>query len=194
MVHNNGESRQEVLRQIGLAYGVIDLLGTSIWRCRYLCRQTKIRIIKSVVIPVLLYGCETWTLNTDLKMQINVFDNKYLRSIIGYRWNYFVSNQRLLRETESRSIITIVRLRQLRPYGHMACYPEADSAPRVIFERDNPDWRRPRGRPQSSWLGQVDASFWELIGMGRGFAQSDHQSWRRRVGEATHLLAYASVD
>ena len=85
VVHNNGGSRQEVLRWIGLAYGVMDSLSTSIWRCRYLHRRTKIRIFKSLVIPVLLYGCETWTLNTDLKRKIDVFGNKCLRSIMGYR-------------------------------------------------------------------------------------------------------------
>ncbi|KAG0729698.1 Retrovirus-related Pol polyprotein from type-1 retrotransposable element R2 [Chionoecetes opilio] len=72
-VHNDGGSRQEVLRRIGLAHGVMDSLSGSIWRCRYLCRRTKIRIFKSLVIPVLLYGCETWTLNNDLKRRINAF-------------------------------------------------------------------------------------------------------------------------
>ena len=67
VVHNNGESRQEVLRWIGLTHGVMDSLSTSVWRCRYLCRRKKIRIFKSRVIPVLLYGCETWTLNIHLE-------------------------------------------------------------------------------------------------------------------------------
>ncbi|KAG0720514.1 putative uncharacterized transposon-derived protein F52C9.6 [Chionoecetes opilio] len=72
-VHNDGGSRQEVLQRIGIAHGVMDSLSGSIWRCRYLCRRTKIRIFKSLVIPVLLYGCETWTLNSDLKRRINAF-------------------------------------------------------------------------------------------------------------------------
>ena len=93
VVHNNGGSRQEVLRWIGLAHGVMDSLSTSIWRCRYLCRRTKIQRFKSLMIPVLLYGCETCTLNTDLKRQIDVFGNKCLCSIMGYLWNEFVSNQ-----------------------------------------------------------------------------------------------------
>ena len=38
VVHNNGGSRREVLRRIGLAHGVMDSLSTSIWRCLYLCR------------------------------------------------------------------------------------------------------------------------------------------------------------
>ncbi|KAG0714561.1 Retrovirus-related Pol polyprotein from type-1 retrotransposable element R2 [Chionoecetes opilio] len=75
-VHNDGGSRQEVLRRIGIAHGVMDSLSGSIWRCRYLCRRTKIRIFKSLVIPVLLYGCETWTLNSNLKRRINAFESQ----------------------------------------------------------------------------------------------------------------------
>ncbi|KAG0714334.1 putative uncharacterized transposon-derived protein F52C9.6 [Chionoecetes opilio] len=70
-VHNDGGSRQEVLRRIGIAHGIMNSLSRSIWRCRYLCRRTKIRIFKSLVIPVLHYGCETWTLNSDLKRRID---------------------------------------------------------------------------------------------------------------------------
>ena len=54
VVHNNGGSRHEVLRRIGIAHGVMDSLNSSIWRCRYLCRRTKIRLCKTLVLPVLL--------------------------------------------------------------------------------------------------------------------------------------------
>ncbi|KAG0710422.1 DNA polymerase alpha catalytic subunit [Chionoecetes opilio] len=101
-VHNDGGSRQEVLRRIGVTHGVMDSLSRNIWRCRYLCKRTKIRIFKSIVIPVLLYGCETWTLNSDLKRRIDTFGNKCLCRIMGYRWDDYVSNQQLHRETESR--------------------------------------------------------------------------------------------
>ena len=63
---------------------------------------------------------------------------------MGYRWNYFVSNQRLLRETESRTITSIVRQRQLKLYGHVARYPEADPACLVVSEKDKLELRRPR--------------------------------------------------
>ena len=68
VVHNNGGSRQEISWQISLTQGVMDLLSTSIWHCRYICKQIKIQIFKSLLIPVMLYGCEIWILNTDLKM------------------------------------------------------------------------------------------------------------------------------
>ena len=139
------------------------------------------------MIPVLLYSCETWILNTDLKRQIDVFGNKCL----GYCWNDCVSNQRLLHETESRPITSIVCQHQLWLYAHVARYPEADPASQIVSERDNLGWRRARGRPQSLWLGQVNASCWELLGMGKGLSWSDRQSWHQRVGEATCLSACA---
>ena len=151
-----------------------------------------------MVIPVLLYGCETWTLNKDLKRQIDVFGTRCLRWIMGYRWYDFVSLQRLFRETDSRPITSMVRQRQLRLYGYVARYPEADLAYRVVSVRDNPTWRRPRGRPQISWLRQVDASCWESLGMGREpawrLARRDRHECRCRAGEATRPPAYAPHD
>ena len=92
-----------------------------------------------------------------------------------------VSNQRLLREADSRHITSIVRQRQLGLYGLVARYPEADPAYRVVSIRDKTTWRRPRGRPQNSWLQQVDASCWESLGMRREpawrLARRDRQGW-----------------
>ena len=53
VVHNDGGSSQEVTRRIGLAHGVMNSLNTSIWRCRYLCRLTKIRIFQVAGDPCL---------------------------------------------------------------------------------------------------------------------------------------------
>ena len=76
--------------------------------------------LQITVIPVLLYGFETWTLNLNLKRRIDVFGNRCLRRIMGYRWYDFVSKQRLFHETDSRPITSIIRQRQLRLYGHVA--------------------------------------------------------------------------
>ncbi len=59
VVHNTGGSSGEVHRRLCMAYGVMDSFNRSILRCRYLCRRTMIRVFKTFVLPVLLYGCET---------------------------------------------------------------------------------------------------------------------------------------
>ena len=135
---------------------LIESIDASIWRCRYLSRRTKLRIFKSLVLPVLLYGCETWTLNSDLERQVDAFGTKCLRRIMGYRWFDHVTNERLLRETESRPITCLVRQRQLQFYGHVARFKDVDPAHKIVSERDNLEWRWPRGRPQNSWLRNVD--------------------------------------
>ncbi|KAG0711750.1 Major facilitator superfamily domain-containing protein 1 [Chionoecetes opilio] len=140
-VNNDGGSCQEVLRRIGIAHGVMDSLSGSIWRCQYPCSRTKIRIFKLLRIPVLIYGCETWTLNSDLKRRIDAFGNKCLRRIMGYRSDDYVSNQLLHHETESRPLTCIVRQCQLRLYGHVARYPETDPSHQVVSVRYNPAQR-----------------------------------------------------
>ena len=102
-----------------------------------------------------------WTLTWRGKLMSLVLD-----AFVG-SWDTAVSNHQLLRETYSRPITNIVVQCQLRLYGHVARYPEADSPCCGISEKDNPAWRRPRGRPQNSWLRQVDVSCMESISMGK---------------------------
>ena len=98
----------------------------------------------------------------------------------------------LLHEIDSKSIMSIVCQQQLWLYRHAAQYMEVDPTYRVVLERDNPTWRRPRGSPQNLWLWQVNGSCWELLGTGREsarrLARRDRQEWRHRVGEATSPL------
>ena len=84
------------------------------------------------MLPVLLYGCETWTLTRDLRRRRNSFGTRSLRRILGYRWSDFVSNEQLLRETHVRFVTCIVREHQLRLNGHVACFPDADPAHEIL--------------------------------------------------------------
>jgi len=87
----------EVNRRLGRAWGVMDSLDHGVWRCRYLCGRTKVRVFRSLMLPVLLSGCETWTLTKDLRWRLNSFNTRSLWRILGYRWSDFVSNEQLLR-------------------------------------------------------------------------------------------------
>ena len=49
----------EVNRRLGRAWGVIDSLDHGVWHCWDLCGRTKVQVFRSLVLPVLLYGCET---------------------------------------------------------------------------------------------------------------------------------------
>ena len=99
-IHVSAGCESEVNRRLGRAWGVMDSLDHGVWRCRYLCGRTKVRVVMSLMLPVLLYGCETWTLTKDLRWRLNSFGTRSLRRILGYRWSDFVSNERLLRDSD----------------------------------------------------------------------------------------------
>ena len=75
-IHVSAGCEPEVNRRLGRAWGVMDSLDHGVWHCRYLCRRTKVRVFRSLVLPVLLYGCETWTLTRDLRQRLNSFGTR----------------------------------------------------------------------------------------------------------------------
>ena len=117
---------------------------------------------------VLLYGCETWTLTRDLRWRHNSFGTRSLQRILGYGWLDFASKEQLLRETQMIFVTCIVREHQLRLYGHVAHYSNADPAHQILSGRKPREWR-PMGQPRASWLQQVDQHLKEL-GMGQASA------------------------
>ena len=185
----------EVNRRIGRACGVMDSLDKGVWRCRYLCRGTKIRVFRSLVLPVLLYGCETWTLTSELKNRLNVFGTRSLRRILGYRWSDFVSNDRVLREARMRCISCIITQRQLQLYGHVARFPGNDPAAQILSAQEPVQWTRLRGRPRATWLSEVDHSF-QKVGIGRvaawRMASRRPKEYRKKVDAATRHCSACS--
>ena len=139
------------------------------WCCQFQCRRMKICFFRSLVLPVLLSGCESWTLTRDLRRRLNSFGTRSLQRILGHHWLDFVSNERLLRETQMRFVTCIVREHQLQLYGHVAHFPDADPSHKILSAREPHEWRRPMGRPRASWLQQVDPYLKEM-GMGQASA------------------------
>ena len=135
----------EVNIRLGRAWGVMDLLDHGVWHCQYLCRRMKVRVFRSLMLPVLLYRCEAWTLTRDLRWRLNSFGTRCLRRILGDRRSDFVSSERLPRATQMRFVTCIVRECQLRLYGHVARFPDADPVHQILSAREPREWRRLEG-------------------------------------------------
>ena len=93
--------------------------------------------------PVLLYGCETWTLTKDLRRKLNSFSNRSLQRLIGHHWSDFVPNEHLLRETHLTVVTSIIHEHQLLLYGHVAHFHDADPAHQILSAREPRGWKRP---------------------------------------------------
>ena len=147
------------------------------------------------MLPVLLYGCDTWTMTSDLRQRLNSFGTKSLRRILGYRWSDFVSNDWFLRENQMRFVTCRVCEHQLRLYGHVAHFPDADPAHKILSAREPRECRRPMSQPRASWLQQVEQHLKEM-GMGQasawGMARRRLLEYQRKVDAATRCSGACS--
>ncbi|XP_069993160.1 uncharacterized protein [Penaeus vannamei] len=135
-LHVSRLSDQEVSRRIDLAAGAMNFVNSSIWRCRYLSRRTKLRVFKTLILPVLHYGNEPCVLSSALESRLNAFCNKSLRRIVGYSRQDHVSNRRLHHETGMGPVTCIIRDRQLGLYGYLAHFPVDDRVHQVLSVRE----------------------------------------------------------
>jgi hypothetical protein len=92
------------------------------------------RIYKTIILPMVLYGCETWSLTLREEHRLRVFENKVLRRIFGPKRDEVTGRWRKLHNEElcdlysSRSIIRIIKSRSMRWAGHVAQMGEKRNA------------------------------------------------------------------
>lgn len=88
----------------------------NIWKQRTLSLKTKLCIYNSMVICILMYGSESWTLTLDLTRHLDAFDCKGLRRVLGSAWHDHIPNSIILQPPVS----TLVRFSRLRLFDHLA--------------------------------------------------------------------------
>ena len=180
----NGEIRTEVNRRRGLAAGVLRSLWRPVWRHRNISRRVKLRIFNATVLPVLLYGAETWPLPKSMAGRISGFETRALRTIEGIRLDRHITNDELRRITGQTPILRILAQRRLRWFGHICRMPrEIPTKAALDLDPSAIGWRRPRGAPRSRWLDIVSK---DLQGLGLTVEQAkaaalDRRRWRSLV-------------
>ncbi|KAJ4438068.1 hypothetical protein ANN_14007 [Periplaneta americana] len=158
-----------------------------------LSRNLKVRIYKTVILPVVLYGCETWTLTLREEQRLRVFENKVLRKIFGVKRDEVTGEWRKIHNAElhefysSLDIIRNIKSRRLRWAGHVACMGESKNIYRVLVGRL--EGIRPLGRPRRRWEDNIKMDLRELGYDGRVWINlaQDRDQWRSYVRAAMNL-------
>ncbi|KAJ4428345.1 hypothetical protein ANN_24364 [Periplaneta americana] len=139
----------------------------TMWRSSsLLSKNLNVRIYKTVILPVVLYGCETWTLTLREEQRLRVFENKVLRKIFGAKRDEVTGEWRKLHNTErhalysSPDIIRNIKSRRLRWTGHVARMGESRNAYRVLVGR--PEGKRSLGRPRRRWEDNIKMDLREV--------------------------------
>jgi hypothetical protein len=130
-------------------YSVQNILSSCL-----ISKNLKIQIYKTVILPVVLYGCETWSHTLGEEHRLRVFENRVLRRIFGPKseedgsW-IKLRNDELHNLYSSPNIVRVIKSRRMRWVGHVARIGEGRDVHRVLVGR--PEGKRPLGRPRRRW-------------------------------------------
>jgi len=160
---------------------------------RLLSKNLKIKIYRTIILPFVLYGCETWSLTLREERKLRVFENMVLRRIFGARRDEVTGEWRRLHNEDlnylysSPNIVRVIKSRRMRWAGHVARMGEERGVYRVLVEK--PEGRRPLGRHRRRWvdnirmdLQEVECGYMNWIGLAQ-----DRDRWRTIVSVVMNL-------
>jgi len=114
-----------------------------------------IYIYRTIVLPIVLYGCETWSLKLGEDCRLRVFENRVLRRIFGPKKDEVTGKWMKLHNEEvndlysSPGIVQVIKLKRMRWVGHVVSMGERRGMYRIL--EGKPEGKRPLGRLMLRW-------------------------------------------
>ena len=114
-----GDWSHEIKRHLFLGRKVMTNLD-SILKCRDITLSTKVRLVKAMVFPVVMYGCESWTIQKAERRRINAFEVRCWRRLLRVPWTARRSNQSILKEISPENSLEGLMLKlKLQYFGQL---------------------------------------------------------------------------
>ena len=144
----DGDCRHEIKRRLLLGRKVMTNLD-SIFKSRDITLPTKVCLVKAMVFPVVMYGCESWTIKKAERRRIDVFELWCWRRLLRVPWTARRSNQSILKEIRPGISLEGMMLKlKLQYFGHLM--QRVDSLEKTLL-LGGIGGRRRRGRQMAGW-------------------------------------------
>ena len=144
-------SKPEVLSRIAQATAALTKLK-PIWRDNNISLGSKVKLMRSLVISIFLYACESWTLTAELEKRMQAFEMRCYRRLLNISYKDHVTNEEVRRKIQAAigeydELLTLVNKRKLRWFGHVS---RSSSLAKTILQ-GTVKGKRKRGRQKKRW-------------------------------------------